>query len=334
MKSLLHSLRSREQKIGVGILCLKGGSGMREPIRSGRARARNWLVLLALTCGLLSEAIGQGLDTTDYFPLNRGDMYSYSNVDACPPATVQRRYYPFMDSRTTDTIRIDGKKYFVKDRFFVSPDTIRVDENADVFIRRAGKDETFYKLRAAVGDTWTFRYSSDTDFRVTLISRTDSIKVPAGTFHPCLKFELRFNVKRIVDWLAPNVGLVYRCIDETIELHDAEIKGVKYPIITSVRETGLEPIIHLILFQNYPNPINPQTTIRYELKSAGHITVRISDVRGSEVRTLFNGFAQEGRHELSWDGRDHEGGTVSSGVYFCILTMEGYHLSIKILVIR
>ncbi|MEK6569813.1 MAG: hypothetical protein AABZ61_00475, partial [Bacteroidota bacterium] len=135
------------------------------------------LLPLIFSLAIFPEAAAQTVDTTDYFPLNLGDTYSYSNVLVCPPDTVRVRYYPFKESTTLDSAAIDGKKYFVKDRFFISPDTMRVDEKGNVFIWRQGKDETFYKLRAAVGDTWTFRYSSDTDFRVTLISRTDSIKV-------------------------------------------------------------------------------------------------------------------------------------------------------------
>jgi hypothetical protein len=72
------------------------------------------------------------------------------------------------------------------------------------------------------------------------------------------------------------------------------------------------------LQQNFPNPFNPSTTIRFEIregKSDDFVDLSIYDLRGKLVRTLISTVKGEGRHAVAWDGRDDNGSAVSSGVY-------------------
>lgn len=66
----------------------------------------------------------------------------------------------------------------------------------------------------------------------------------------------------------------------------------------------------------YPNPFNPQTTIRLAMKQSGSASVKVYDVQGRLVRTLVEGELSAGRHDLSWTGVDNAGRSVPSGVYF------------------
>jgi hypothetical protein len=68
-----------------------------------------------------------------------------------------------------------------------------------------------------------------------------------------------------------------------------------------------------------PNPFNPSTTIRYELPSPGHVSMRIYDATGGLVRTLVSGHQPPGRYRAVWEGRNDAGQHVGSGVYFCRL---------------
>jgi len=70
------------------------------------------------------------------------------------------------------------------------------------------------------------------------------------------------------------------------------------------------------LLAAYPNPFNPETTIRYELASSSHVSLRVYDVGGAEVRTLVDANKAAGSYALQWNGRDNKGNAVSSGVYF------------------
>jgi hypothetical protein len=70
------------------------------------------------------------------------------------------------------------------------------------------------------------------------------------------------------------------------------------------------------LDQNYPNPFNPETRIEFSLPRAGQVDLSIYDVLGRKVRTLVFGPMEAGRHSTTWNGRDDNGSTTASGVYF------------------
>ena len=69
------------------------------------------------------------------------------------------------------------------------------------------------------------------------------------------------------------------------------------------------------LAQNYPNPFNPATTIRYELRNSGSVSLSIYDMSGQRIRQLVDEHQQAGYYELAWDGRDASGARVATGVY-------------------
>ena len=70
------------------------------------------------------------------------------------------------------------------------------------------------------------------------------------------------------------------------------------------------------LAQNFPNPFNPQTEIRFELPHAGNTRLRVYDLRGRLVKDLVSGHMDAGRHSVVWKGRDNGGRQVASGVYY------------------
>ncbi|MEX0735956.1 MAG: LamG-like jellyroll fold domain-containing protein [Bacteroidota bacterium] len=71
------------------------------------------------------------------------------------------------------------------------------------------------------------------------------------------------------------------------------------------------------LFQNHPNPFNPETVIRYAVPVQSHVTLKVYDVLGRLVKTLVSTGLKDGFHSVTWDGRDENGRHLSSGVYLC-----------------
>lgn len=68
------------------------------------------------------------------------------------------------------------------------------------------------------------------------------------------------------------------------------------------------------LFQNYPDPFNPTTTVTYELPFGGNVTLKIYDILGREVATLVDGKEAAGFHSAILNA-----GKLASGAYFCRL---------------
>ncbi|MCK4640151.1 MAG: T9SS type A sorting domain-containing protein [Candidatus Marinimicrobia bacterium] len=77
------------------------------------------------------------------------------------------------------------------------------------------------------------------------------------------------------------------------------------------------------LYPCYPNPFNPETTLRFELTEAARISVQIYDLLGNRITTLTNAAFQPGEHNLTWNGRDHQNRLVGTGIYF--LQISGDH---------
>jgi len=69
------------------------------------------------------------------------------------------------------------------------------------------------------------------------------------------------------------------------------------------------------LFENYPNPFNPETTIRYEIGNTAHVEITIYNLLGEEIRHLVNEMQTAGRYDVRWDGTDNAGRKLASGVY-------------------
>ncbi|MBK8164854.1 MAG: family 16 glycosylhydrolase [bacterium] len=95
----------------------------------------------------------------------------------------------------------------------------------------------------------------------------------------------------------------------------------------SAARTDLQPALPL-LHPCHPNPFNPSTLISYELPEAGTARLAIHDTAGRLVRTLVAGQAMgEGRHEVTWDGRDDAGRNLPAGVYHYRLEAAGHVVS-------
>lgn len=71
----------------------------------------------------------------------------------------------------------------------------------------------------------------------------------------------------------------------------------------------------IFLYSNYPNPFNPETTIKYDLDRETVVSLKIYNLLGQEVRQLFHGKQGAGQQKVLWDGRDERGKELASGIY-------------------
>lgn len=104
--------------------------------------------------------------------------------------------------------------------------------------------------------------------------------------------------------------------------------------LTSVAETPAITPTELTLYPNFPNPFNPATTIRYQLRETGKVKIVLYNLLGEEVRNLFEGRQTAGIHTLSWDGRNKHGLNSSSGVYLCRIDSGNRTVTRKLLLLR
>ena len=84
----------------------------------------------------------------------------------------------------------------------------------------------------------------------------------------------------------------------------------------------------------FPNPFNPNTTIRYSVPKTGPVQLTIYNMLGQQVRILVDGVQSAGTHQITWDGRNANGRGVSSGVYLYRLTAESFNQTKKMLLLK
>lgn len=119
----------------------------------------------------------------------------------------------------------------------------------------------------------------------------------------------------------------------TISSHEQSVKLP--PITVAVKEGRIESENECFyLFDNFPNPFNSQTTIRYSLSNVqpAQTVVRITNILGQEVRTLVDAKQVAGNYKIVWDGLDRHGNSLSSGIYLCSIA-SGRHRAVKKLVL-
>ena len=84
----------------------------------------------------------------------------------------------------------------------------------------------------------------------------------------------------------------------------------------------------------FPNPFNPETTLRIEIPSPATVRLDVYDAAGQRVRTLLARPLSAGEYTVRWDGRDAEGRAVGSGAYFARLGAPGFRAQRKMLLLR
>jgi len=106
------------------------------------------------------------------------------------------------------------------------------------------------------------------------------------------------------------------------------------------RDDNFKPSIIPLRFklaQNYPNPFNPTTTIKVGIPQSSAsqvVSLKVFDVLGKEVTTLYKGTLQPGYHTFEWDGTNQNGHPVSSGIYFYQLQAGKTALMHKMILLR
>ncbi len=108
---------------------------------------------------------------------------------------------------------------------------------------------------------------------------------------------------------------------------------IRHDLMTSVT-SGVPSPTHFELLQNFPNPFNPTTAIRYELPKESKVVVKIYNHLGQEIRSLVNGFQSAGEKTIMWDGLDERGQKAPSGIYIYQMKTGAVSVSRKMVLMR
>ncbi|MGH7599345.1 MAG: T9SS type A sorting domain-containing protein [bacterium] len=268
------------------------------------------------------------LEALSFFPLTVGNSWTFSHDQ---------------QNKIIDTLRLDGKLYYRFERFRGFPNALlRLSDDAKLFIRADTTEWMWLDFAANLGDQWPVRGpAGEIEWTAHLQSKTDTVRVPAGTFSPCYRFYFKFAGadNDWIEWYAPEVGPVKRELlgfaHLEYPLERAVINGKELP--TSISGEEHDGVVRAFdLAQSYPNPFVPignnAIAIRYHLVEAAAVTLRIYDVMGREIITLVERREPAGERLTMWNGLDTRGNKVPSGVYFYRL-QAGKRLEVKKIVL-
>ena len=119
----------------------------------------------------------------------------------------------------------------------------------------------------------------------------------------------------VIEGLTPGDIAYIENMMEQMELTPEQEAALRLALYGEVGKAGLPKAFFLA--QNSPNPFNPATMISFNLPEGAseQVSLKVFDLRGRLVRTLVDGAGEAGTYSVFWDGRDHAGRRVSSGVY-------------------
>ncbi|MDR3625479.1 MAG: T9SS type A sorting domain-containing protein, partial [Ignavibacteriaceae bacterium] len=143
-------------------------------------------------------------------------------------------------------------------------------------------------------------YSRAITSKDTIVNQTIEFNLPNGVIS-CLRPVIKFSGK--------DTAISFTTIENTISETSAQAN--KYASTTSLPSD-------YTLNQNYPNPFNPSTIISYDLPKSGHVILKVYDILGREVSTLFNGNQNAGSYSFSFNASK-----LASGVYFYQIRVDG-----------
>ena len=88
------------------------------------------------------------------------------------------------------------------------------------------------------------------------------------------------------------------------------------------------------LSQNFPNPFNNHTAIRYQLPFKSHVLIEIYSIQGRKVNTIIDEEKGAGTYSYTWDGVDQDQNVLSSGIYFYQIKVDDYIKVNKMILIK
>lgn len=216
-----------------------------------------------------------------------------------------------------------------------------VDNNGNIYVTGFGYSQSSDRDMITIkynsnGDThWIRKYngpSNDEDYgRAIIVDNSGNVYVTGESYDSNSNNDyatIKYNASGVQEWVMRYNGPVNNednpasiAVDGSGNVFvtgaslgvgtDNDYATIKYSQVTNV-ETNSEYIpIEFLLSQNFPNPFNPATTIRWQIPEAGFVTLKIYDVLGREVATIVNKELSAGKHETIINASRFK-----SGVYF------------------
>jgi hypothetical protein len=165
---------------------------------------------------------------------------------------------------------------------------------------------------------------------------TDPVQLSTHSHHNTTGVRLHStNLSRYIS----DLGIDCLWADEDADLTTGDTYQIYYGRIPSLttdvkEESNIGIPGSFNLDQNYPNPLNPSTTIIFNIPEMEHVSLVIYNQLGQKISALVNRRMGEGSHSIFWDGTDSHGRQVGNGVYVYKLEFKNQVSTKKLVVLK
>lgn len=313
------------------------------------------ILVLLIAISIPVQSQDMGAEVFKYLPLRTGNFWQFESMEHLPRTSGDTTIYAVESIEITgDTLMPNGQSYFIFDtsqlQFYNGfPEYVRIDSMQHRVMVYDTLDR-YITTEPSEIDSETVWFNLGTEFPPgtdTTYSFPDNIEyhifsgiAPLGNIQDSVRTQ-------IYNWyeggqntisLAKNIGFSEidwgeLGFDIFRTLIYARINGQEYGRISGTETKSTIPK-KIQLLQNYPNPFNPSTTIQYDLPKAAEVSLRIYNLQGQLITTLFDNTQPAGYHQVLWDGTDQFQKPVASGVYFCRMVTPYYTKTVKMMLVR
>jgi Spherulation-specific family 4/Secretion system C-terminal sorting domain len=213
------------------------------------------------------------------------------------------------------TINTSG--YFYHIFFDTDTDTIGhptgyVYDSASVGAEFMVENDLFYKYTGTGGSNWS--WASSNGMQKIDSANYSQLSVPLSTLFPNASAKMVGLIFEVNQATSP-----YATVSTAPDSFRTERYQYVINSVSGVERAHFRGPAQFELLQNYPNPFNPTTNTQYTLPTREYVTLKVYNILGEEIATLFSGQRAAGNYVATFDA-----GKYSSGVYFCRITAGGF----------
>ena len=201
--------------------------------------------------------------------------------------------------------------------------TVYIDSKVDIRgaqieLNNVTDDPGDMRINTELGKGYYFK--EDTFLRVLLYDRFANEYLKAGEHYMA---DLPFFINN------PEEVKPYKIV--LVDNNNQKLENVE---IETIYEEAPPLPLDYILFQNYPNPFNPVTTVKFQVPLSTEVTIKIYNLLGQEVKTLFTKHVQRGTYLIQWDGTSNSGVKLGSGTYVYRMIAGSFVKSNKMILVK
>lgn len=298
---------------------------------------KNFIFLVLLTFGFIVPPEIHSQDPISLYPIKIGNKYVYENWDLFVSCTPTSFLHHRVIEITKDTVFQNGKKYFKFEGYpFDGYSYQRVDtvsKNVYYYDLDSLKEKLLDSLLAKTNDRYDGRRNPASHGVRPIVTFEDTALFFGSqrTFKNILADGLVVMTYTLLEGIGiRSIGTCHGGGNEYI-LKGCVINGIVYGDTTlTVINTISSGIPNgFKLYDNYPNPFNPSTSIKFDIPVRGKVSLKIFNNLGKEIASVLDSEFQPGTYETFWNASEY-----SSGIYFYRIEAPGFTKSKRMVLIK